>query len=167
MSRRCRRCFWRLPINGCRRTSNERRRRCSRGGSPRRWPVGGPHGVTGRFDYLATIEAVEVHVRKSSVRSATGGGALPCDVAEPGQLMAHVVWLAGSGGITQQRLLDTFEALDDERTGQGLKSMRHDGDVIEVTEERPDEDGRLRQQTVYRPRRAQGPPGSMASSSRH
>lgn len=110
-----------------------------------------PRVVTDTFDHLTSVEAVDAHVRWCYAHLSTDGSRLPAAVDEPGPLMAHVVRLAGRGGITHERLLEVFEPLDADRMKQGLKVMCHDGGVVEVTEERLEgATGRLLEATVYR-----------------
>jgi len=93
------------------------------------------------FDDLDTIDEVRSYVTEGcrSIQNSAQSRALPPTLAEPSQLIAHAVKLAGPDGVTPRDLRSIFGALGTKRFEQGLRRACESGLVAR----RKDEVGRV------------------------
>jgi hypothetical protein len=98
--------------------------------------------------YRASGDGYSVWNRGRPLAYGFEWGKLPLAVAEPGPLIERAVRIAGTEGLTLQRLRETFDHLGQERLNRGLAWARGARMLDERREMRPNRAGRGQEQVV-------------------
>jgi hypothetical protein len=99
---------------------------------------------------LRTLADVPRFINESHSRAGGGTPGAPSAVADPGQLMAHALKIAGGEGLTRAELEQLFVGLGQVGFNRGIAALQTMERVVQSREPRPNSAGLVQWQVVFR-----------------